>query len=100
MLKIKQSLFILLIAVTITNCNNINSTPESELHFEGQVTHMDIEGGFWAIQADEDIYEPTNLPSEFKRDGLDVTVSANIEENVGSIRMVGPVIHIVDIEER
>ncbi|PAU93081.1 hypothetical protein CK503_12995 [Aliifodinibius salipaludis] len=98
--RITKLLFVLLIAVTITQCNNINSTPDTDLHFEGEVTYMELEGGFWAVQTDEETYEPTNLPSEFQKDGLEVTVSANIEENMGSIRMVGPIIRIVDIAKR
>jgi len=100
MKRIKQLLFILLVAVTITQCNDLTSSQDAELYFEGEVTYMEIEGGFWAIETSDENYEPTNLPSEFQKDGLDVTVSANIEENMGSIRMVGPIIRIVDITKR
>ncbi|WP_445666209.1 hypothetical protein [Fodinibius sp. AD559] len=100
MRQIKQLLFILLIAVTVTHCNNLKSSQDADLYFDGEVTYMELEGGFWAIQTDAETYEPTNLPSEFQKDGLEVTVSANVEENRGSIRMVGPVIHIIDIEKR
>lgn len=100
MKRIKQLLFILLVAVTITQCNDLKSSQDAELYFEGEVTYMEIEGGFWAIETSDETYEPTNLPSEFQKDGLDVTVSANIEENMGSIRMVGPIIRIVDITKR
>ncbi len=100
MKRIKQLLFILLVAVTITQCNDLTSSQDAELYFEGEVTYMEIEGGFWAIETSDETYEPTNLPSEFQKDGLDVTVSANIEENMGSIRMVGPIIRIVDITKR
>ena len=100
MKRIKQLLFILLVAVTITQCNDLTSSQDAELYFEGEVTYMEIEGGFWAIETSDETYEPTNLPLEFQKDGLDVTVSANIEENMGSIRMVGPIIRIVDITKR
>lgn len=100
MRQIKQLLFILLIAVTITHCNDLKSSEDADLYFEGEVTYMEIEGGFWAIEAEEETYEPTNLPSEFQKDGLEVTVAAEVEENRGSIRMVGPVIRIIDIAKR
>ncbi len=98
--RIKHLLFVVLVAFTITQCSDLKSAEDAELYFEGEVTYMEIEGGFWAIETDDETYEPTNLPSPFKKDGLDVTVAANVDENVGSIRMVGPVIHIVDIEKR
>lgn len=100
MKQIKQLLFILLIAVTITHCNDLTSSQDAELHFEGEVTYMEIEGGFWAIKMDDETYDPTNLPSEFQKDGLDVTVSANHAKNRVSHRMVGPIIRIVDITRR
>ncbi|MDZ7659324.1 hypothetical protein [Fodinibius sp.] len=100
MRQIKQLLFILLIAVTITQCNDLKSSQDAELYFEGEVTYMEIEGGFWALETNEETYEPTNLPSEFQKDGLEVTVAANVEENKVSIRMVGPIIRIVDITKR
>ena len=100
MRQLKQLLFILFIAITITHCNDLKSSHDAELYFEGEVNYMEIEGGFWAIEAGNETYEPTNLPSKFQKDGLDVTVAANVEENVGSIRMVGPVIRIVDITRR
>ncbi len=100
MQQIKQLLFILLIALTITHCNDLKSSEDAELYFEGEVTYMEIEGGFWAIETDKETYEPTNLPSEFQKDGLEVTVSANVEENIDSYRMVGPIIRIVDITKR
>lgn len=98
--RITKVLFALLITVAITQCNDINSTPDTDLYFEGEVTYMELEGGFWAVQNDKETYEPTNLPSEFQKDGLEVTVSANIEEERLSFRMVGPIIRIVDIAKR
>ncbi len=88
MRQIKQLLFILLIAFTVTQCNDLKSSKDADLYFEGEVTYMEIEGGFWALQTDEETYEPTNLPTKFQKDGLEVTVSANVEENKVSFRMV------------
>lgn len=96
---IKQLLFILLVAVTITQCNDLQSSQDAELYFEGEVTYMEIEGGFWAIETSDETYDPTNLPSEFQKDGLDVTVSANHTDRV-SHRMVGPIIRIVNITKK
>ncbi|WP_440999399.1 hypothetical protein [Fodinibius sp. SL11] len=100
MQQIKSLLFVFFIALTITQCNNVKSTPDADLHFEGIVTYLEIEGGFWAIQTEDETYEPTNLPSEYQREGLEVTIAANVEENSVSYRMVGPIIRIVDITKR
>lgn len=100
MRQITQLLFILLIAVTVTSCNDLESSEDADLYFEGEVTYVELEGGFWTLQTDKETYEPTNLPSEFQKDGLKVTVAANVEENRGSIRMIGPVIRIIEITKR
>lgn len=100
MLHIKKLLLFFLIIFSVTQCNDIQSTPNADLHIDGEVTYMEIEGGFWAIQTDDETYEPTNLPSEYQKEKLEVTIAANLEENKVSHRMVGPIISIVEISKK
>lgn len=65
---------------------------------DGTVRYLDLEGGFWAIEGDTATYEPTNLPKAFKDDGQRVRVRAKLRKDLGSFRMVGPVIEVRTVE--
>lgn len=94
--------FTLLLVLFAAACSG--TQPEAEaagdevVSTTGTVVWLDLEGGFYAIRSDDGgTYEPTNLPSEFERDGLRVRFRALIREDVGSFRMVGPVIQLQSI---
>lgn len=100
MRHLKKLFPFLVLVFVITHCNDITSTTDADLYLEGKITYMEIEGGFWAVRTDDETYEPANLPTEFQEEGLEVAIAANIEEDKVSYRMVGPIIHIVEIEKR
>ncbi len=77
----------------------LGDTTDTELIL-GEVRYIELEGGFWAIAGDAATYEPTNLPESFNRQELPVRVWAVIREDLGSYRMVGPVVEIRSIEAR
>lgn len=75
--------------------------PQSELQFEATVQHRQIEGGSWVIKSEDGTtYEPTDLPEEYRKEGLRVRVWANRLDDRASIRMIGPIISIQRIERR
>ena len=56
----------------------------------GTMTYLNFEGGFYGIVADDgEHYDPTNLPSEFKVDGLRVKFKGKIRDDLVSFRMWG-----------
>jgi hypothetical protein len=64
----------------------------------GTVVKKDLEGGFFAIDGDDGkTYEPINLPDAFKKNGMRVKATVRVRNDVGSIRMVGPIIEILEI---
>lgn len=64
----------------------------------GKVVYKDLEGGFFAIDADDGKkYNPLGLPQDYRKDGLRVKVKARIKPNAMSIHMYGAIIEIVDI---
>lgn len=78
-------------------------TPASEelLHIVGTVAWMELEGGFFAIRAEDGTtYEAMNLPASFREDGLPVEADAIARGDVASIRMVGPIVELVRIRTR
>src|SRR5262245_39711859 len=76
-----------------TNPNHVVGT--------GTVQFLALEGGFWAIQADDGVtYEPQpTLATEFQRNGLRVRFEAKILGDAGGIHMAGPIVEIVQIRK-
>ncbi len=67
--------------------------------FTGKVTHLDLEGGFWGIVADDGTkYDPKNLEADYQHEGLRVQVEATIQDGV-STHMWGKIIQITKISK-
>lgn len=65
------------------------------LTFTGMVRYVGLEGGFYALEADDGTsYDPLNLPDEFKEDGLRVRVEAMPKPEMMSMRQYGTIIEI------
>jgi len=75
-------------------------SPSSDaLEIVGTVRHKNLEGGFFAIDADDGSkYDPVNLPESFKKDGLRVKVTARLQKDLMSFHMYGAIIEVVEIE--
>ena len=74
--------------------------PADAFEFTGTVIYMDLEGGFYAIDADDgNKYDPLNLPQAFRKEGLRVKVSAQHQTDVMSMHMYGTIIQILKIDE-
>ena len=68
---------------------------------QGTVVKKDLEGGFFAIDGDDGkTYEPINLPDSFRKNGLRVTATVRIRNDVAGIHMTGDIVEIVDIAVR
>ena len=76
---------------------------ENRCIITGVVKFHEIEGGFYAIQgADGVTYDPTNLPEEFRQDGLAVEaeVAQATPTVASSVRQVGTIVDIERIRSR
>ncbi len=66
--------------------------------FAGTVVHKTLEGGFFAIEADDGRkFMPLGLPPEFAVDGLRVQVTARSRGDALGIQMYGTIIEIAEI---
>jgi hypothetical protein len=90
----------LLILVSACSSPTDPATRASTIQFAGSVQHFNLEGGFWAVHADDGkTYDPMNgLPVEFRVENLRVRVTAKVRDDMGSVHMVGPIVEIVSIE--
>ena len=65
----------------------------------GTVVFLSFEGGFYGIKADDgQSYDPTNLPVEFRKDGLRVRFEAKVLSNQASFHMWGIIVEIIHIQ--
>ena len=65
----------------------------------GQVTRIDLEGGFWGIVGTKGNYDPTNLPKDFCVNGLWVIFQAQPVTDMVSIHQWGTLVKILRIEK-
>jgi hypothetical protein len=64
----------------------------------GRVSWMNFEGGFFAIQGDDNVlYDTHNLPAEFRHDGLRVSASLRRRLDLACIHMAGTIADVVTI---
>ena len=67
---------------------------------KGEIQYIDLEGGFYGILSDDgEHYDPINLPSGFKEDGLRVEFKLRILEDQSNIHMWGTVVEILEIKK-
>lgn len=94
-MKVILSLIILLFV--ITSC----ITENEEIHSgTGTVSFIELEGGFYGIMGDnQKNYDPTNLPSEFRVDGLKVSFKFKFSGEQTSFHMWGSIIDLVSISK-
>jgi hypothetical protein len=65
---------------------------------EGTVRHLEIEGGCWAIETGGERYEPLNLPTDLREDGLRIRFEAEVLPDVATFCQVGPAIEVREAE--
>jgi hypothetical protein len=67
----------------------------TQIHITGVVRHREVEGGFFVIEGTDGVsYEPTNLPAEFRKDGLAVEADARLRDDLKGVHQAGPVIEL------
>ena len=100
---------LLLIALAVVACGGVSvDPPESSQGPAGgpsavsaSVEFLTLEGGCWTLQVGEDLhYLPLNLPEEFRRDGLKVSVELRRRDDYASVCQVGPVVEVLSIRRR
>jgi hypothetical protein len=67
----------------------------------GVIRHLTVEGGVYVIRSDDGVtYNPTNLPPEFRQDGLAVEAEGRRRDDMGGIHQVGPLVELDRIRAR
>ena len=91
-----KTLLTFLSVFLFASCADLGTESVDEV---GNVKYILVEGAFYGIVADNGAhYDPINLPSEFKKDGMRVTFAASKVEGAQSTRMWGQIVKITWIK--
>jgi hypothetical protein len=75
--------------------------PDDQFRIKGTVQFVNVEGGCWRVLGgDGTSYEPVNLATAFRVNGLQVSMILTPAKNVGSYCMVGELVEVVSIEKQ
>jgi hypothetical protein len=66
------------VTVLLSSCGIL----DPDLDTVGTVELREIEGGCWVIETSDRVLQPTNLPQEFKVDGLRVRFEADFQRDL------------------
>lgn len=73
----------------------------SPLHITGVIKWHELEGGFFAIRGDDGVtYDPTNLPAEFRKDGLAVEADVRPRRDLLGTHQAGTIVEVERIRLR
>lgn len=66
----------------------------------GTVVFLSFEGGFYGIKGDDGRnYDPTNLPEDFRKDGLKIRIEVKRLSNQASFHMWGVIVELIHIQK-
>ena len=74
------------------------TTVNEQVKFTGRVRFMTIEGGFYALYADDGrVFTPSNLAKKYQQDGLLVEVTGQILTDMMSYQQHGKMLQVTSI---
>jgi len=75
--------------------------PGAGAGIDAVVHYAPIEGGCWTLTvAPRKVYQPLDLPADFRHDGMAVRVEFKERPDMASFCMVGPLVQILSISAR
>jgi hypothetical protein len=87
----------LILVVLLPSCTIKN---DDAVKVTGTVVFLSFEGGFYGITGDDGKhYDPTNLSSEFQKDGLRIRFEAKELRGQASVHMWGTIVELVAIHK-
>ncbi len=94
----RQCTFVVLVAALAFGC----SSPTAPLNVDATVRLAStVEGACWSLVTTTNrVYEPVDLPSAFRIDGLAVHVVLRDAPGWATICYIGPLVHVESIQPR
>lgn len=101
MLQQRQRALSLLLATLALGCSSPSGLGTMlPLSADATVRFSSLEGGCWSLATANAVYEPVNLPSAFRIDGLAVRVVLRDAPDRVSICMMAPLVYVDSIRVR
>lgn len=93
-----RNVFLMLGLFGASACSSILANHDEVKNVTGTVRFFSFEGGFYAIRGDDSVtYDPTNLATVFRRDGLHVKARLRVRKDLGNTHMAGPIVDILEL---
>jgi hypothetical protein len=97
MKNILTGTLVVAVIIALPSCTTEN---DDAVKVTGTIVFLSFEGGFYGIKGDDGKnYDPTNLPQEFRSDGLRVRFAAKELPGRASVHMWGTIVEIVTIQK-
>jgi hypothetical protein len=82
-------------------CTSVPTGLSRLVSADGVVRYVALEGGFYSLESDNgDRFDPTNLPADFKQDGLPVRFTGRVRTDMMSIHAYGEILTLTAITTR
>lgn len=96
----KRIAFVALALMAVLFLQSCTTENDDAVKVTGTVVFLSFEGGFYGIKGDDGRnYDPTNLPQEFRKDGLRIRFVAKELPGMASVYMWGTIVEIVAIHK-
>lgn len=101
MRKLTHTLVGIAAVAGIAACHGSDATgPGSRVEADGVVRYVSLEGGFYSLESLQGKFDPMNLPTDFRQDGLRVHFVGVVRHDMGSTHMYGQILELSDIRKR
>jgi hypothetical protein len=85
----------------LSACHASDATgPAPFVAADGVVRYVSLEGGFYSLESGTGKYDPMNLPSSFRQNGLRVHFVGIVRNDMVSFHMYAPILELSDIQRR
>ena len=85
----------------LAGCHSSDATGLApRVEADGVVRWVSLEGGFYSLESVQGKFDPINLPTHYRQDGLRVHFSGVVRNNMGSTHIYGRIFELSDIRRR
>jgi hypothetical protein len=101
MQKLARTLLLTAAFASLTACHGSDVTgPVSQVEADGVVRYVSLESGFYSLESGQGKFDPMNLPTDYRQDGLRVHFVGVVRHDMGSTHMYGQILQLSDIRKR
>ena len=101
MQKLMRTLVWIAAFTSLAACHGSDVTSlGSRVEADGVVRYVGLEGGFYSLESVHGKFDPMNLPTDYRQDGLRVHFAGVVRHDMASTHMYGQILELSDIRRR